>query len=126
MLGCPHPSAAHARLMPASSELSDQHKPLACDEGCLCVQVSLIVPGRGWAPVSSVVELGACWGTVLGQPCSAVTYGMGMGQAALFISLCHRPAASTLRMLCHCPSQLAVEVLPPCFHIPCKPWSVGS
>lgn len=33
---------------------------------------------------------------------------MGMGQATLFTCLCHRHTASSLPVLCHCPSQLAV------------------
>lgn len=72
----------------------------------MCVWVSLVVPGCGWAPVSSMLELGTRWGAA--QPCSAVTHGTGMGQAMLFASPCHRPAASSFPVLCHCPSQLAV------------------
>lgn len=57
--GCLHPSAAHARLVPASSDFCRQHKPLARAEGCLCACLSLAVRGHGWAPVRSVLKLGA-------------------------------------------------------------------
>lgn len=58
--GCLHPSAAHARLVPASSDFSRQHKPLASAEG-LYVCLSLVMPGHGWAAVRSMLKLGACF-----------------------------------------------------------------
>jgi len=114
--GCPHPSAARARLALASSKLSSQSEPLACGEGE--VWVSLVVSGRGWAPVTSVLGLGAPCGTALGQPCSAVMSGTGMGPAVLLASPCPRPAASSLPVLSLCPSQLAVRGPSPLFPQP--------
>lgn len=82
LLGCSkgslHPSAARARLMPASGDFSRQHKALARAEGCLCVCQSPVVPGYGWALVKSVLKLGAgFW-----LPCSEMAQpGDGAGHS---------------------------------------------
>lgn len=62
----------------------------------------------------SGLQLAPCWSwglagvSALSKPCVAVTYSIRMGQTTLFTSPCHRPTASSLPVLYHCPSQLAV------------------
>lgn len=73
-----------------------------------------------------MLELGAHCDAALGQPCSAVMYSMGMGQATLFASPRHRPATSSLPVLCRCPSQLAVAGPCPMFPQPVQALGHGQ
>lgn len=124
LLGCSkgslHPSAAHDRLEPASGDFSRQHKPLARAEGSLCVCLCPVVPGHGWAPVTSVLKLGAgFW-----LPCSEMAQpGDGAGHSLpLPVAQTHsQPCALPLSIPACCRGISASH-----FHKLCKHRGVGQ